>query len=409
MQQVCVIGAGVIGLTSALALQDAGCEVTLIDSQPPGSGCSKGNAGHFATEQVFPLAQPSLLWQLPKMLLDPLGPLAIRPSYFWQALPWFSRFLWAMRGRARRANQHALAALNEHAMASWLKLVDLHQCAELIEQRGALLVSEQSQPDALLASFEQYQSANIALSWLDQEQLHAAEPSLHPRVKHGIHFKAVAHSSNPFLLSQKLFARFKARGGEFIQEPVQGIYADRQPTVRLPRSSLHCHYLVIAAGAHSQQLARYCGHNVPLTAERGYHLMVNSVPLSQPVTSLERKFIMTPMQHGLRLAGTVEFAGLHSAPNYRRASMLLPHGQALLSRHLQPRSQDGQWFGNRPSLPDSLPVLGPCPKHRGIFYNFGHQHLGLTQAAISAELLVAAMQQQRNAVDLSPYSIARFR
>lgn len=418
--KVAVIGAGIVGLTTALQLQRAGLSVVLLDAQGPGSGCSRGNAGHFATEQVFPLASIAVLRQLPAMLLDPTGPLRLRAGYFFKALPWLLRFVANVRPARQQALQQALSALNAQALPAWQRLLPQAEATDLVTFRGALLVSEQPGLINLAQTFRQYQDAGIMVNWLEQAALRSREPALSTAVQGAIEFPDVAHTVDPYALCLRLHQQFIALGGLFRQQQVQrirpcnsGYQLDLTTDPKIPQSgpgelTLQTSKLVICAGAASHQLCAELGYRVPLEAERGYHLMTQSRPLQCPVSSLERKFIMTPMQHGLRLAGTVEFAGINSAPDYRRASVLLQHANQLLAEPTSANPALEPWAGNRPSLPDSLPVLGQAPRHPGIYLNFGHQHLGLTWAALTAELTSALLLGQTPGLHLSPYRIDRF-
>lgn len=420
MQQLCIIGGGVVGLCNALFLQQAGFDVLLLDANDVGSGCSAGNAGHFATEQVFPLAQPALLSQLPAMLLDPLGPLRIRAGYLLQALPWFARFVANMRKSKRDAHQRALSGLNHASLASWQKLLHSCQLSQQIQYQGALLVTENRSMQALQQQYQAYRAAGIDVRWCNQAQLQILEPALAPTLTAGLDFTEVAHSRDPLALCQQLYQQFRQLGGRYLQAEVrQVIPGQNRHQLICNDREIVCEQLIIAAGAHSAKLTRQLGWQVPLEAERGYHLMLAPVALGRPVSSLERKCIMTPMQRGLRVAGTAEFAGLHARPNYQRATLMQQHADQLLRQRtaaVSPSADAAEhafanhtvWAGNRPSLPDSLPVLGPCPRHQGIYYNFGHQHLGLTQAAFSAELLTSCLLKHAPALDLTPFRINRF-
>lgn len=175
---------------------------------------------------------------------------------------------------------------------------------------------------------------------------------------------------------------------------------------------MHFDQLVIATGAWSKPLLGSIGYKLPIEAERGYHYQLGQgVHLNRPVASAERKFIITPMSDGLRLAGTVEFSGLNAKPNYRRAMALFNHAKYLLKQ--MPNELPGdqelyQWQGARPSLPDSLPVIGKAPKHDNIYLALGHQHLGLTQGTITAKLIHQCITKQETDIDISPFAISRF-
>ena len=175
---IAIVGAGIVGICSALYLQQRGYKVTIYDRDGVSQGASKGNAGHFATEQIFPLADASLLPQIPKMLLDPLGPFRIKTSYLFKAMPWFLRFMWNMRKSKFNRNKLALKALNEASLSAYQPLIKAAGLEHLFHQEGSLLVSEQQQPHALKRVYESFKSNGVAVSFLTRKQLVAVEPNL---------------------------------------------------------------------------------------------------------------------------------------------------------------------------------------------------------------------------------------
>jgi D-amino-acid dehydrogenase len=425
-KQVAVLGAGIIGVNCALELQSLGFQVTLFDKSDVGEGCSKGNAGHFATEQVFPLAEVSLLWQLPKLLLDPLGPIALPPRYFPKALSWFLRFIANMLVSKRARNSAALKSLNRHAIEYYKPLLRAAKAEHLMISKGSLLVFESQRQQHALKIFNHYKKAGIAVKLLDRAQTLSLEPNLSKKVNYSLYFTDVAHTSNPHLICQILAEQALKIGTCFLKAEVINIHCLQQ-SVRLDfiqqkhnqntdtATSKRFDQIVIATGAWSKVLVEKLGYQLPIEAERGYSLdlaQTNTACLTRPVVSAERKFIMTPMAHGLRLAGTSEFAGLKQAPNMKRANMLYKNAVHLLTNI--PKfdenivSPEQQWLGFRPSLPDSLPVIGRAPKHNNVLFALGHQHLGLTLGAITGKLIGQLMTEQKTDVDLKPFCISRF-
>lgn len=409
-----VIGAGVIGLVTACRLQQQGQQVLLLDPSGVGAGCSFGNAGHLATEQVLPLADAALLPKLPGFLLDPLGPLAIRPGYFWRALPFFYRFVRQMFKGPRQANTAALKVLMQDAIPAWQRLAHDASCSDLLRYQGSLLVFEQNTFEQVELVAESYREHGVALEILTQPQLQLQFPGLSFAIRYAIRFTEVGHTLSPSLLNQRLFQWFLAMGGQFEQQKVLKIQPSAVAPLQLTLTTkqINATTVVLCTGAHSKQLLKPLGYRLPLEAERGYHLMTS--PPSQPsipVASFDRKMIMTPMQHGLRLAGTVEFAGLTAADNWQRAKLLRRHGEALWPELASAMSQVGPeacWSGLRPTLADSLPVISQSHLP-GLWLHFGHQHLGLTLAAVSTELLVQSMNGDSAAVEKAqPYRVTRF-
>jgi len=417
---VAVIGGGVIGLNTAYQLQKNGFAVTIFDGNglASESSASFGNAGHFATEQMFPLADPALLSQLPKMLLDPLGPFKIKANYFAKALPWFMRFLCAMGKEARVRNGLAIKALNQRSIKSWRTLVTELGCEELLQLKGSLLTYEGASSNSIHQDLTHYRAQDVEVNYVSGESLSQLAPGLASTVTGALHFTQVGHTPSPVHLCQNIADAFLRLGGNVQTSHVSQICGDNGIVISSENRSTRFDKVVICAGAHSKILAKQLGYNVPLETERGYHLMLPiKTDLTMPVASSDRKFIMTPMADGLRLAGTVEFGGLDNAPDFRRSDMLLTHAKAMLCQSkvvqlvditLQQLKQEARWMGFRPSLPDSLPIIDKSPSNPNVLFNFGHQHLGLTWGAISGELIRDLVLNQPTKIDVSPYRISRF-
>lgn len=418
-ERVAVIGAGIIGVNCALELQSLGFQVTLIDKKGIGEGCSKKNAGHFATEQIFPMAEANLLWQLPKLLLDPLGPMALSPKHLPKALPWFLRFTVNMQARLRRKNTRAIKALNQHALDYYAPLLRAANAENLITKKGSLLVFENSNVDSAKRCYLQYKNAGINVKLLSRFEALKVEPSLHDNVNYAIYFPDVAHTANPLKICQVLGQQAFVLGAKILTVEVANITSNNSKvTIQFHNnknaSKTTFDHLVVAAGAWSKPLLKQLGYKLPIEAERGYSLDISSqsnTKLSIPVASAERKFIMTPMAHGLRLSGTVEFAGLEQTANIKRAEVLYKNARMLLQDMPDISHQEvaeNSWLGFRPSLPDSLPVICQAPKHSSIYFALGHQHLGLTQGAITGKLIGQLLTKQKTDIDITPYCISRF-
>ena len=423
-QKIAVIGAGIVGVNCALALQMQGYQVTLFDKEDIGSGCSKGNAGHFATEQVFPLAEPALLKQLPKMLLDPLGPVALSPMHLLQATPWFIQFFNNMRAERREKNSCAIKQLNKNAIEYYKPLLAAAGAQHLLILNGSLLVFEDTVFKKVVALHEHYQQAGIAVELLDKEQALALEPNLNKNIKYALFFTEVGHTGSPLAICQVLAEYAKSLGMIFKQCAVNKIEQNNSCIVINNQSEdLAFDYCVVATGAWSKSLLNELGYHLPIEAERGYSLSLPMVEnenalLSRPIASAERKFIITPMDNILRLSGTVEYAGLEAKANNKRADMLLKNAEFVLNKLPQQvsitkedklNSEYGErWMGCRPSLPDSLPVICQAPQHKNIFFALGHQHLGLTQGAITGKLISQLVSGEKTDIELAPFCISRF-
>ncbi len=411
---IVVIGAGIVGVACALQLARQGKQVVVMDAQEPGMGASYGNAGHLATEQVFPIADASILKRLPAMLLDPMGPLRLDWKYMPRALPWFIRLLLNLRPANYRRTVAGIRALNEGSLAAWQRLLHSIERPQLLREDGSLLVFEHAHSRATLDALQQrMQQQRVPAEFWSGDAIRQAAPQLSDTIQGGLFFPATGHFIDPYQVVCELVGAAKACGVQFLKRQVlDGNIEDSGVSLSTDQGRVTARQVLIACGAHSASLtAALTGKKVPLDTERGYHLMLphehNRLPFA--VTSLERKFIMTPMSGGLRLAGTVEFAGLERPANMQRAWQLHRLSNGLFREALS--TQDATpWMGFRPSLPDSLPIIDRVCEGK-VLLAFGHQHLGLTQAAVTAEmvgLLDNPQRVQAGMPTLDAYRLDRF-
>ena len=406
-----MIGAGIVGVCCAFQLLRDGRRVTLLDPDPPGSHTSFGNAGAISAQSCIPMAGPGIVRQVPKWLLDPLGPLAIRWSYLPQALPWLLRFVAAGRADRVKAQSKALRALHEPVVEAHLDLARAAGCAELIRRDGALYVYETEAAFAADAGNRALmRERGVALQELDGAELRQMEPDLAPIFVRGTFFPGGAHCVDPGSLVTRYADAFLRAGGAFRQARALGFEMgpDGPRGIRTEEGLLPAERIVIAAGAWSHRLTAQLGDRVPLESERGYHMVLPHAGATtrRPVTFVERRFMATGMAMGLRLAGTVEFAGLDAPPNWGRADKLVEHARRAFAR--LDAGDGSRWMGHRPATPDSLPVIGRAPRHRNVFYAFGHGHLGLTGAAVTGRHIADLIAGRSPAIDLAPFRADRF-
>ncbi|MPR00754.1 FAD-binding oxidoreductase [Pseudomonas sp. MAFF 212408] len=405
---IAVVGAGIMGVACALQFARQGKRVVLIDPQAPGMGASYGNAGHLATEQVFPIADASILTRLPAMLMDPMGPLRLDWQYLPRALPWFARLLLNLRPANYQRTVAGLRALNESSLGAWQRLLRSIDRAHLLREDGSLLVFERAESRGAIDALRQrMQQQNVAVALWSADALRTLAPQLSDALQGGLFFPSTGHFLDPYQVVCELVSAAKAEGVQLLKQRVLDgrLQADGVSLIT-DQGSFTARQVLIACGAHSAKLtAALTGKKVPLDTERGYHLMLphehNRLPFA--VTSFERKFIMTPMSAGLRLAGTVEFAGLKRPANMQRAWQLHRLSQGLFREDLSAEGATA-WMGFRPSLPDSLPIIDQVCDGR-VLLAFGHQHLGLTQAAVTAEMVARLATSTPSS---SPYRLDRF-
>lgn len=410
-ERAVVVGAGIVGLATALYLQRDGWSVTLLDPSPPAeAGASRGNAGLIATHIVRPLAMPGMIWQVPRMLMDPSGPLAIRWRYLPRLAPWLVRLLWASRASAVERIAAALADLLRGAFAAYRPLLESADAEALVRREGVLVVYR-SERDLAAAGPELalVRRHGVAAEVIGDNALRDLVPALARSYRHGVLYPETGYTLDPLLLARALAADLTRRGGRIVACRALGFdTADgRVRAVRTDAGTEPADVTVIAAGVWSRALCRALGSRVPLDTERGYHVMLPTpgVEVARPFILSDLKFTVTPMASGLRLAGTVEFGGLEAPPDPRRHAVMLARAGEVL-----PGLRAGgatTWMGFRPSLPDSLPVIGPSPRWPNALFAFGHGHLGLTAAAATGRAIADVAAGRPPPFDLAPFRIAR--
>ena len=403
------VGAGIVGICSALQLQRDGHEVVVIDRNGPGEGTSRGNAGIFAIGHVVPIGTMATVKRVPAMLLDSTSPLTIRPSYLPSIAPWLIRLLAASTPRRVEAISHALSAILAPALESYRPLLQSAGANDLVQRRGWLILYETdasrraAQPDLDLR-----RSRGVRLEDLDEGTIRQLAPGLRPGPVWGVMQPDCEHTVDPYRLTVALSEAFVAQGGVIRRGDVRtSVTPEGKAQVTSDGEPIAFDALVIAAGAWSRTMLRGLGDDAPLDTERGYHVMMeNNIDLRIPLLSADHRFSITPMMDGIRLGGTVEFAGLEAPPNPNRWDIMTQRTRALLPG-LKPEMRS-TWMGFRPSMPDSLPVIGPSPRHANVYYAFGHGHLGLTLGAVTGRMVADMIARRPPAVEPTPYRITRF-
>lgn len=398
-------------MCSAGYLQRAGRKVTVIDSVAPGEGCSFGNAGGLSSGACVPLALPGVLKQVPKWLFDRQGPLALRPGYLPQALPWLWKFIQASAPAQVERSADGLHALMKPLFENYEPLLAEANARDLFRRNGQLYVySTQEAFEGDAFGRELRRKRGIPFDLLDGEELRQMEPDLKPIFKRAMFMPEHGNCMNPFRLVGALADAFRRNGGEIIQDRVVDVVVGDTGVQELKTNagSHKVDDLVITAGAWSHRLARKFGHKVPLETQRGYHVTLPNAGASpqRGVMWAEKKFLTTPMEMGVRVAGTVEFAGLEAEPDYRRADMLVKQASEMWSG--LDVSDGSKWMGHRPCLPDSLPVIDRSPNVKNVFFAFGHGHVGLSCASTTGRLLSELVTGADPCIDPGLYRIDRF-
>ncbi|WP_239025160.1 NAD(P)/FAD-dependent oxidoreductase [Rhodoligotrophos defluvii] len=414
-RDVLVIGSGFVGLCSALWLQRLGHRVTIVDRDPPLPGssyrhaCSYGNACTIATYAVTPVALPGIVWRVPGMLANPFGPLAIIWRYMPHLAPWLRGFVSCSSPREVERIATVLERLLGHAEAAFAPLHAEAGTAQMLRRGGSLYLykSEQEyrEEEDYIALHRRH---GVRFDVVDKAAIRDLEPNVAPLYHRGLYFRDAHHLSSPRDVAFAFAQSFLKRGGTFLKGEVRGLTPTSAGLLaEFGHMSHPAQTVVVAAGAWSSALAGIMGDDILLDTERGYHVLFPEAGdlISRPVCFAEQGFYMVPMADGLRAAGTVELGGLALPMREARTEAI----RAGVARFIPKagRATD-EWMGFRPSMPDSLPVIGPSPADPRVIYAFGHGHLGVTLAAVTGRLVADLVSQRQPFLDLAPLRPIRF-
>ncbi|WP_199753401.1 NAD(P)/FAD-dependent oxidoreductase [Luteimonas cucumeris] len=405
-----VIGGGIVGLCSALRLRQLGLRTTLIDPMALPSGASYGNAGHIAVEQVEPLASWATIRSAPRRLFAFGGALDVRDPL--ASAPWMARFVHAASPSGFHAGREALRGLLDRALPAWHALVGELQRPDLLRSDGHVVLWESGRSARLRRDV--WMSADIgsaSVRDLDRGELDEFAGLLRQRPAGGVRFAGTGQVADPTRMLQALREAFDQAGGESVQGCVRGIAVEGGRAVAIldDGQRLSADLVLVAAGVASGELMASIGPRPPLIAERGYHLQWRQHGWPEdmpPVVFEDRSMIVTRFDGGLRAAGFVEFATNARLPaDPRKWVALRSHVDAL---GLPTSANADEWFGARPTLPDYLPAIGRSMCASNLLYAFGHQHLGLTLAPVTSEIVSALAIGLEPMVSLAPFDLQRF-
>jgi D-hydroxyproline dehydrogenase len=406
-----VVGAGIVGLSVAVQLQREGHRVTVIDRDEPMHACSAGNAGYLSEANIFPPATADIVAQLPRLMLSRQGPLVINPTYLHRMLPWARHALKVLQPQASEVVTHTLAAMTRLAYQATSDLAVLTGAAALLSREGGLVAYKTlSGLDKKCRSLPVWNELGLRARRLSSAEVLELEPALVSDIAGGLLFENSGRCASPKRLGQLYAAHLIQNGGHVVRDEVRSLGSTDDGGAYLQSAGARQRFdrVVVCAGYWGGALMKQFFRSVPIVSERGYHLMLPQpgVLLSRPVVFGEPHFAATPMEEGMRLAGTAEFSAPTSAPNFRRATMLLK----LASRYLRHLDGEGAttWMGIRPSFPDGLPAIGQVPEQSALLYAFGHAHNGLTLSGVTSQCVAALIRREPPPIDISALDLARF-
>lgn len=407
---VIVLGGGIVGICSALALMEGGLKVVLIDKQEPGQGASYGNAGVISPWSVVPQSIPGLWRYLPGWLLNSDGPIAIRPRYLPTLLPWGIKFLNQGTPEKIKRISEAMSTLNRSNVMLYRSLLRNTGNEHLITDSYYVHAFRQEHKiDVNSADYQFRKARGAVIERIGQQELRVLEPSLAKDFKGAVLIKGQARTLAPGEVGRVLLGKFLALGGTVLTENIQSLNPKNGGWKLTTTSQVHqSDTVVIAMGAWSAKLLQSLEIKVPLEAERGYHIRYpdSQTCLNHSVMDVDLKLVASSMSSGLRLAGTAEFTGLDRAPSEKRISSLISIAGKMIPslKEQTPKT----WMGTRPSMPDSLPCIGESKKHPGLFTAFGHGHCGFMMAPRTGELIAELVLGKSPSVDLDCFRPERF-
>ncbi|MDL2399146.1 NAD(P)/FAD-dependent oxidoreductase [Rhizobium mayense] len=408
---VIVVGAGVIGAAIAFELQRRGRQVTLVDKGEPGQGASFGNMASIALDFAAN-SGPSTWAKIPGWLLDPEGPVWLRPSYAPKMLPWFLRFVSAGRPSRVREIEDAGMSLSRPALGDFRRMLDAIGAPDLMTEEGCLAIyeteSEFSGDRGHIKLMRRYGFEHKVLSGAE---IRDYEPALSPKIAKAVLLPDNKSIRNPYQLVLELVDAAKALGATFVSGAVKTVERQANGATALlfeDGRRLEANDVVLAAGVRTRFIASALGEPIPLETERGYHtqIMKPGIAMRYSIIWPHRAFMVTPTAGGIRVGGNVELAGLDAPPDFRRPRILVRHAQRALPGLQVEDAKD--WMGHRPALPDTIPIISPSSRIPGVWYATGHGHLGLTFSATTARLMADMMAGVTPEVDMAPFRINRY-
>jgi D-amino-acid dehydrogenase len=406
---VIVLGAGIVGVSAAYAARQRGLSVILVDRREPGSETSYGNAGILSSGSISPLNNPSLWKALPKYLTNRHAALRWNPAWAIQNIDWIVRFLanaTPSRIKPRAAALHGLIGASLKLHREWIVKAG---AAQRIRETGWLkawrsdAVGAAKAEQALLAEF------GIESRLLDRQAISALEPSILPVYKVGLLHTQTASVDSPGAVVKAYARMFAGSGGEIRQSDITAIVPGGDGwRVALADGAISARHVVVALGPWSADLLRPLGYRVPLAYERGYHREFKPNParsLQRPIHDAEGSFLMTPMENGIRVTSGVELTARDAPSSFVQLDQVVPLARGVVEFG---DAVGESWRGARPTLPDSLPMIGPAPRHAGLWLAFGNQHIGFTTGPATGAAIAAMIGGAAPPFDVSAFSPGRY-
>ena len=406
---VAVLGAGIVGVSAGIAVRQRGFSVTVIDRREPGSETSYGNAGVLSSGSILPLNKPSLWRALPSYLGNTSAALRWDPLWVMRNLDWVARFLRhavASQTKPRAVALHGLIDASLKLHRDWIVKAG---ASERIRETGWLKAWRSDAIEAAKAEQAFLAEFGIESQLLDRQAISALEPNILPVYKVGLLHTQTASVDSPGGVVKAYAQMLRGLGGTIHQSDVKAIepLADGWRVV-LGDGAIEAHHVVVALGPWSADILRPLGYRVPLASERGYHQEFAPNParrLQRPIHDAEGSFLMTPMENGIRITSGVELTDRDAPSSFAQLDMVVPLARGVVEFG---EAVGEVWRGARPTLPDSLPMIGPAPRHAGLWCAFGNQHIGFTTGPATGDAIAAMIAGEKPSFDATAFAPGRY-
>ncbi len=411
-KHIAIIGGGIVGITVALEFQRRGNQVTLVDPKQPGRETSYGNTGVLSDGSVVISNNPGLRKRLPKLIRKKSNALNYDLGFVLRRLPWVARFLSYCTEQHLDHSSQALRALQAHSLRLHLDLIKDAKVENLLRRTGWLKVfRSEASYKAYGMELKVFERTGVGHTIYTAEELKQLEPGLNQIFRYGVLLHDACSVSSPAALCDAYLKLFIKAGGKVVLSSAQKIRHKVKWEVELQTSDLLlADAIVIAAGPWSAEIVKNLGYKIPMAWERGYHWHLepgDGPALNRAVHDVDAGYVMTPQQQGVRITSGVELADRDAPIDDRQIEQSILSARQATS--LGNKVEDTPWMGRRPTLVDSLPMIGPAPRHQGLWFNFGHQHNGLSTSAASAELLADLFEEKTTNINFTPFRPDRFR
>ena len=404
-RKIIIIGAGIMGISSALNLIRRGCDVTIIEKEIDGQPASFGNASWLSAPSITPVLTPGAIYKIPKMLFSKNGPLFLKFPGTLKIIPWLLKYLtYSTFEKVNYISEH-LAPLLANSVTEHKNLAEGTEARKWIEDSPFLFIYK-NKSDFISDSFTWNirKKHGYKLIEVDENELQELVPGLSNEYSFAIKIENQGYISNSKKYLSDLIEGFKNLGGTIIEEEVKDILSyENKIKIETKENNFICDDVVITAGVFSEKLSKKYGANVPMQSERGYHLELSgtNIKLKYPLMNGYLKLAITPRPSGIRFAGLVEFGSIDSNPNTKAYDLLIRNAKSMFPKITFKEKQE--WSGHRPATVDSLPLIGPSQINEKVFFAYGHHHIGLTAGPKTGELISKSILRDNDQIDLTPY------